>query len=118
MIITQISVVLKNLPGMLADLSELLGKEGVNIRAVSVADTSEVSTVRLVVDDPAKALNILKGNGYSVYETDVLAVETPDHPGGLNAVMPESRRPGSCQYTTRLNRTWWSAFARTLEKEG
>jgi hypothetical protein len=87
MIITQISVVLKNLPGMLADLSELLGKEGVNIRAVSVADTSEVSTVRLVVDDPAKALNILKGNGYSVYETDVLAVETPDHPGGLNAVV-------------------------------
>jgi hypothetical protein len=87
MIITQISVVLKNLPGMLADLSELLGKEGVNIRAVSVADTSEVSTVRLVVDDPVKALNILKGNGYSVYETDVLAVETPDHPGGLNAVV-------------------------------
>ena len=72
---------------MLADLSELLGKEGVNIRAVSVADTSEVSTVRFVVDDPAKALNILKGHDHSVYETDVLAVETPDHPGGLNAVI-------------------------------
>lgn len=87
MFIKQISVVLKNVPGMLADLSETLGKEGVNIRAISVADTSEVSTVRFVVDDPGKALNILKGHGFTVYETDVLAVETPDHPGGLNAVV-------------------------------
>ncbi len=87
MIIKQISVVLKNVPGQLADLSELLGKEGVNIRAISVADTSEVSTVRFVADDPTKALNILKGHDYSVYDTDVLAVETPDHPGGLNAVV-------------------------------
>ena len=87
MLITQISVILKNIPGMLADLSELLGKEGVNIRAISVADTSDVSTVRFVVDDPTKALNILKGHNYTVYETDVLAVETPDHPGGLTAVV-------------------------------
>jgi hypothetical protein len=83
----QISVVLKNVPGQLADLSELLGKEGVNIRAISVADTSEVSTVRIVVDEPAKALNILNGHKYQVYETEVLAVETPDHPGGLTAVV-------------------------------
>jgi len=87
MFIKQLSVVLKNVPGMLCDLSELLGKEGVNIRAVSVADTSEVSTVRFVVDDPVKAFNILQGHNYSVYETDVLAVETPDHPGGLTAVV-------------------------------
>jgi len=83
----QISVVLKNVPGQLADLSELPGKEGVNIRAISVADTSEVSTVRIVVDEPAKALNILKGHKFQVYENEVLAVETPDHPGGLNAVV-------------------------------
>jgi len=43
--------------------------------------------VRFVVDDPVKAVNILKGNGFSTKETDVLAVETPDHPGGLNAVL-------------------------------
>jgi len=85
--IKQISVVLKNVPGTLAEMSEILGKEGINIRAVSVADTSEVSTVRFVVDDTPKALNILNGHGYSVYETDVLAVETPDHPGGLTAVV-------------------------------
>ncbi|MCP4713963.1 MAG: ACT domain-containing protein [Deltaproteobacteria bacterium] len=87
MSIKQISVVLKNSPGMLADLSELLGKEGVNIRAINVADTSEESTVRFVVDDPSKALNILKGNDYAVYETDVLAVEMPDHPGAISAVV-------------------------------
>ena len=83
----QISVVLKNVPGQLSDLSVLLGKEGVNIRAISVADTSEVSTVRIVVDEPAKALNILKGHKFQVYENEVLAVETPDHPGGLTAVV-------------------------------
>lgn len=94
MIIKQLSVVLKNVPGILADLSELLGKEGVNIRAISVADTSEVSTVRFVVDDPNKAMNILKGNDYSVYETDVLAVETPDHPGGLTAVVKPLKDAG------------------------
>ena len=83
----QISVVLKNVPGQLADLSVLLGKEGVNIRAISVADTSEVSTVRIVVDEPAKALNILNSHKFQVYENEVLAVETPDHPGGLTAVV-------------------------------
>jgi len=46
-----------------------------------------VSTVRIVVDEPAKALNILKGHKFQVYENEVLAVETPDHPGGLNAVV-------------------------------
>ena len=61
---------------------------------MSVADTSDVSTVRFVVDDLVKALNILKGNGYSTRETDVPAVETPDHPGGLNAVPKPLRNAG------------------------
>ncbi len=94
MFIKQISIVLKNTPGMLSDMSEILGKEGVNVRAISVADTSDVSTVRFVVDDPTKALNILKGHDFSVYETDVLAVETPDHPGGLTAVVKPLRNAG------------------------
>ncbi len=87
MFIKQLSVSLDNIPGVLSRLSEILGNEGVNIRAISVADTTDISTVRLVVDEPTKAINILKSNGYSVKETDVLAVETPDHPGGLNAVL-------------------------------
>jgi len=87
MFIKQISVSLDNMPGMLSKVSEILGNEGVNIRAISVADTADISTVRFVVDDPIKAINILTTNGFAIKETDVLAVETPDHPGGLNAVL-------------------------------
>jgi hypothetical protein len=94
MLIKQISVSLENVPGALSRVSELLGREGVNIRAISVADTSDMSTVRFVVDDPVKAKNILKGNGYLPKETDVLAVETPDHPGGLNAVLRPLKEAG------------------------
>lgn len=94
MVITQISISLENVPGALSHVSELLGREGVNIRAISVADTSDISTVRFVVDDPEKAKNILRGNGFNPRETGVLAVETPDHPGGLNAVLKPLRAAG------------------------
>ena len=94
MVIKQLSVSLDNVPGSLSTISELLGREGVNIRAISVADTSDISTVRFVVDDPEKAKNILTGNGHSPKETDVLAVETPDHPGGMNAVLKPLKAAG------------------------
>ncbi|HEY3277023.1 MAG TPA: ACT domain-containing protein [Syntrophorhabdaceae bacterium] len=94
MFITQISIVLDNVPGAMAKVSELLGREGVNIRAISVADTSDISTVRFVVDDPVKAINILNANSFTTKETDVLAVETPDHPGGLNAVLKPLKEAG------------------------
>ncbi len=87
MTIKQLSISLDNTPGMLSNISEILGREGVNIRAISVADTADISTVRFVVDDPVKAINILTSNKYNVKETVVMAVETPDHPGGLNAVL-------------------------------
>src|SRR5271157_643559 len=94
MVITQISIILDNVPGALSNVSEILGREGVNIRAISVADTSDLSTVRFVADDPVKALNILKGRGFRTRETDVLAVETPDHPGGMNAVLRPLQEAG------------------------
>jgi len=94
MTIKQLSISLENTPGKLSYISEILGKEGVNIRAISVADTSDISTVRFVVDDPKRAINILKSNNFSIKETDVLAVETPDHPGGLNAVLKPIKAAG------------------------
>jgi hypothetical protein len=94
MVITQISIILDNVPGALSNVSEILGREGVNIRAISVADTSDLSTVRFVVDDPVKALNILNSRGFRTRETDVLAVETPDHPGGMNAVLRPLKEAG------------------------
>jgi hypothetical protein len=87
MYVKQISVSLDNVPGMFLKVSEYLGAEGINIRAISVADTSDMSTVRFVSDDPEKTANVLKSHGYSVRETDVIAVEVPDHPGGLQAVL-------------------------------
>ncbi len=94
MSVIQISVVLENIPGMLLDVSERLGAEGINIRAISVADTSDVSTVRFVSDDPKKTVNVLKSQGYSVKERDVLAVEVPDHPGGLQAILKPLKASG------------------------
>ena len=87
MSVKQISVSLENVPGKFLDVSECLGVEGINIRAISVADTSDISTVRFVADDPVRAANVLKSHGYAVKETDVIAVEVPDHPGGLQAVL-------------------------------
>ncbi|MBN1571979.1 MAG: ACT domain-containing protein [Deltaproteobacteria bacterium] len=85
--IKQISVVLENIPGKLSEISDVLGGEGINIRAITVADTSDLTTIRMVVDDPKKAILVLEGMDYKVRQRDVLAVETPDHPGGLNAVL-------------------------------
>ena len=87
MSVRQISVSLENVPGKLLAISEYLGAEGINIRAISVADTSDISTVRFVVDDPDKCVNVLRSHGYSLRETDVMAVEVPDHPGGLQAIL-------------------------------
>ncbi len=87
MSVIQISVSLDNTPGKFLAISEYLGTEGINIRAISVADTSDISTVRFVTDDPRKTVNVLRSHGYAVKETEVIAVEVPDHPGGLRAVL-------------------------------
>ncbi len=85
--IKQISVSLSNEPGQFLAVSENLGAEGINIRAISVADTADVSTVRFVTDDPDRTIIVLKSHNYTVKETDVFAVEVPDHPGGLQAIL-------------------------------
>ncbi len=61
---------------------------------ISVADTADISTVRFVTDDPDKTTNVLRSHGYSVRITDVIAVEVPDHPGGLQAVLKPLRAAG------------------------
>jgi len=85
--VKQISVSLENAPGKLSEVSDYLGDNGINIIALSVADTADISAVRFVANDPEKAVNVLRSHGYSVKVTEVLAVEAPNHPGGLNAVL-------------------------------
>ena len=87
MSVKQVSVSLDNVPGKFLAVSEYLRIEGINIRGISVADTSDISTVRFVTDDPKKTVDVLKSHGYSLKETDVIAVEVPDHPGGLLAIL-------------------------------
>jgi hypothetical protein len=87
MSVRQISVSLENAPGKLSEVSEYLGENGINIIALSIADTADISAIRFVANDPDKAANVLKSHGYSIKITDVLAVETPNHPGGLNAIL-------------------------------
>jgi len=87
MSVTQISVSLENMPGKFLEISEILRAERINIRAISVADTADISTVRFVTDNPEKTVSVLRSNSYAVKETNVIAVEVPDHPGGLQAVL-------------------------------
>jgi len=94
MFVKQISVSLDNIPGKLLAISERLGAEGINIRAISVADTSDISTVRFVTDDPVKTVNVLRSQGYAIKETDVLAVEIPDHPGAMVAMLKPLKAAG------------------------
>ena len=85
--VKQISVTPDNVPGTFLGISECLGDEGINIRAISVADTSKSSTVRFVTDDPMKTANVRKSNGYKTHIDEVIAVEIADHPGGMRAVL-------------------------------
>jgi hypothetical protein len=85
--VRQISVFLENKSGRLLDVTRRLSEADVNIRALCVADTSEFGVVRLIVDDPHKAHEVLKDQGFTVKETIVIAVEVDDHPGGLSEVM-------------------------------
>ena len=87
MSVKQISISLENVPGKFSEVIEYLGQNGINVIAISVADSADVSAVRFVPNDPEKASNVLRSHGYSVKITDVLAVEAPHHPGGLNAVL-------------------------------
>ncbi len=94
MIVEQLSVELVNRPGELSKISDVLGDDGINIRAISSAPRNTTSVVRFVVDNSGKAREILKSNGYEVDTTPVIAVETPDHPGGLNAVLRPLKEAG------------------------
>ncbi len=85
--VRQLSIFLENQSGRLADVTEAIGAEGINIRALSLADTSGFGILRLIVDDIEKAQEILKNRGFTVRGTEVIAVEIPDRPGGLGGVL-------------------------------
>ena len=85
--VQQISIFLENRAGRLDTVAELLGKAGINIRALSLADTSDFGILRLIVNKPAEAETLLKDNNFAYCLTEVIAVEVPDVPGGLARVL-------------------------------
>jgi len=87
MIIKQISIFMENATGRLADITALLAGEAINLRAISVADTTDFGILRMVADKPADAVRILRQAGFTARETDVIGVEVPDHPGELARIM-------------------------------
>ncbi len=85
--VEQISVFLENKAGRLAEVTRILAEAGINIRALSLADTSDFGILRLIVNDNNKAKEVLKAHGFTVGKTDVVAVEVEDRPGGLHKIL-------------------------------
>jgi len=87
MLINQLSVFVENKPGRLAAVIEALGKNNINMSALSLADTSEYGILRVIVDNPDGAAEVLKGIGVVVKVTKVLAISMDDTPGGLSKIL-------------------------------
>lgn len=85
--VEQLSIFLENSAGRLATVTHALAKANINLRALSLADTSEFGILRLIVKETAKAKQVLKEAGFTVGCTDVVAVEVKDTPGGLDEIL-------------------------------
>ena len=83
MLIKQLSVFVENQPGKLAEITGILAEKKVDIRALSIADTTHFGILRLIVSNPEQAEDALKEQGYTVSLTDVIGVGVEDRPGGL-----------------------------------
>ena len=85
--VEQISIFIENKSGRLAEVTKVLGDAGVNIRALSLADTSDFGILRLIVNKTDQAKVALKAHGFTVNKTEVVAVEVPDRPLGLYGIL-------------------------------
>lgn len=83
MFVKQISVFLENKSGRLAEVTRVLGENNIDISALSIADTTHFGILRLIVNDPEKAEEVLKVHGFTVSGTNVIAIGVKDQPGGL-----------------------------------
>lgn len=85
-IVEQLSLLLENQPGTLADVCDALAAARINIYGLSVADASDHAVVRMVVSDPRKALHIFEAYGTLAIESEVLMIENDNRPGALSAI--------------------------------
>lgn len=92
--VAQISIFLENRSGGLADIVDVLARNGIDIKALTLADMSDFGILRLIVDDPERTRKVLKDGGFTVEKTRVVAVEVPDRPGGLSDALHALRGKG------------------------
>jgi hypothetical protein len=98
--VEQISIFLENKPGALEEVTRVLKDADINIRALSLADTSDFGILRLIVNDIDTAEKVLHANGLTVRRTPVVAVEVPDRPGGLHSILELLSKKGiNVEYT-------------------
>lgn len=98
--ISQVSVFLENKPGRLEKVLQILNDNEINLRSISVAETSDYGIFRLILDKPAQAVKILKEEGFAVKETEVLGLEIEDTKGSmLNAIRELAENKISIEYT-------------------
>lgn len=87
MIIEQLSVFVENKSGRLYEVMQILGDAGINVSALSIADTSDYGIVRLIVSNPNEGLGLLKEQEFSVQKTPVIGCKVPNTPGGLKKLL-------------------------------
>jgi hypothetical protein len=85
--VKQISVFLENTTGRLCEVTQTLARAGINLRAISIADTADFGILRIIVDKADEAVSALTSAGFTTRQTDVAAVEIEDKPGSLAALM-------------------------------
>ncbi len=94
MTIKQISVFIENKPGVLVTVTEALSRAGVDVRALSLADTQDFGILRMIVDDNDKAKDVLTKVGCVTSLTDVIAAEVPDEPGAMTHILEKVAETG------------------------
>ncbi len=87
MLVKQISVFVENTSGRLEKVTRILAEHNINIRALSIADTTDFGILRLIVQDSDRAEQVLKENGITVKATDVIVIAISDKPGGLMSAL-------------------------------
>ena len=83
----QISVFLENRAGQFAEITGILAENGIDLRAISIAETADYGILRMIVDDAQKATSLLMQHGYLLTMTPVIVVAVSDQPGGIAPVL-------------------------------
>ena len=109
MTVKQLSIFVENKLGRLTEITDILDKNRIDIRALSVADTTNFGILRIIVNEPDKAAEALKSAGFTVSITNVIAIGVDDNPGGLSKAM-------HCLYNAGIGVEYMYAFVGRKEK--